>query len=55
MKNMLLIEDDLRRLADLAVTLIEAGYQFIPTMDPEPDIAFIQPPQLMIFPYFLFG
>jgi hypothetical protein len=33
MKNVLLIDDDFNRLVDLAVALVEAGYQVIPKID----------------------
>ena len=33
MKNTLLIDDDFDHLVDLAVTLVEAGYQVIPKID----------------------
>ncbi len=62
MKKIFLIDDHLKQLADLlkqvadaAAKLMEAGYQFIPTMDPESDAAFIYPPRLVNFSYFLFG
>ncbi len=62
MKNILMIDDHLKHLADLlkqlmdlAAALIGAGYQVIPTTDPESGIACIHQPHLMIFPYFLYG
>ncbi len=42
MKNILLIDDDLNHLAVLAVALIEAGYQVIPKIDAESDIAVLR-------------
>lgn len=42
MKNNLLIDDDFDHLVDLAVALVEAGYQVIPKIDADSAIAVVR-------------